>query len=501
MKSVGLTVLLGITLFCFAAFAEVAEQEPNESPTHAMSIGSFGDQARTVTVNAAMDYAGDSDWYGFDITASSRELIVSTSTQGASDLQVVSYSDDLNPIEASENQLRLTLAEGSYLVRIGSSDLSVFSYELVISSALELEPNDGICIPSNLGVIGPELSGMFAAIDPMGDVDFFAFEIAQGSEGITQLRTDGVSGDTLMILYQYDETSDRYLPISRDDDSGTGGWSMVFSDLDAGRYIARIHEFGDDQALEAYQFSAVQMAIAECEPNNTAAEACALGSLEVGGVLSVDDLLLGGDIDFFSLTTHADGVLIIETSGPVNADSYVCLLDQQAVGLGCDDDGGSGMWSRMLTPVTAGEYFITVEGYGAEDAFRYTLQASLQQFVTASEQEPNDLPASATVVENTPAIVGGEIGPGDVDFYTFTVPSTTRVVLETTGSVEADSYICLFDSGGDSLWCDDDGGTGLWSRIDDPLPAGTYSVSVEGYSSTDMFSYDLLILLPELEAE
>ena len=302
-------------------------------------------------------------------------------------------------------------------------------------------------------------------------------------------------------VLRYDEALDRYLPISRDDDSGTGGWSMIFSDLDEGRYIARVHEFGDDRILEAYQFTAVQLEIEECEPNNTAGEACALGSLEVGDVLSVDDLLLSGDIDFFSLETHADGVLIIETSGPTDADSYVCLLDRQAVSLGCDDDGGSGMWSRMLTPVTAGEYFVTVEGYGVEDAFRYTLQASLQQFVTASEQEPNDLPASATVVENTPAIVGGEIVSGDVDFYTFTVPSTTRVVLETTGSVEADSYICLFDSGGDSLWCDDDGGTGLWSRIDDPLPAGTYSVSVEGYSSSDTFSYDLLILLPELETE
>lgn len=501
MRSIGIVLLTGVVLFGLAAFGEVAEQEPNESPAQAMSIGSFGQAVETVTVSGAMDYAGDSDWYGFTVTALSVELMLSATAEDASNLQLVVYSSDVDPIEASENELLVTLAAGSYLLRVASSELGVVSYNLVASSALEIEPNDGVCIPTDIGLVSSEMSMMYAAIDPAGDVDFFAFEIAEASDGIIQLRTDGTSGDTILVLYQYDGEAEQYVPIDRDDDGGGDGWSMIFSELDPGKYIARVHEFGDDQRIDAYQFSVVQIVIEECEPNNSAADACALGSLEAGDRVHADDLLTGGDIDFFALTVNADGMLIVETSGPVDADSYICLRTPDDTSLGCDDDGGSGMWSRILMPVTAGQYVVTVEGYGSEDAFRYTLQAGLQQFASAAEQEPNDSPTSATLVESVPAIASGEITQGDIDVFTFTLSSATRVVAETTGPTEEDSYLCLFDSDGNSLWCDDDGGAGLWSRIDETLDAGTYSLSVEGYSGTDTFAYSLLILLPELEAE
>lgn len=501
MKIVGMFLLFGIVFCGFAVFGEIAEQEPNESPIQAMSIGSFGAAADTITVNGAMDYAGDSDWYRFDIAVSSADVMLSTSTQDDSDLQVVLYSAEVAPIQASENELQVALAPGSYLLRVASSELRTLSYELVVSSALEIEPNDGICMPNDLGVIGSEIVRMYASIAPSGDADFFAFEVAEGSEGVVQLRTDGTSGDTLLILYQYDGELERYVPMARDDDSGAHGWSMIFAELDPGKYIARIHDYGDNEAIEAYQFSVVQMVVEECEPNNTAADACVLGSLDIGGAVSVDDLLADGDIDFFEITLNASGVLIVETSGPVSADSYVCLRDETDTSLGCDDDGGSGMWSRILKPVDAGQYFVTVEGYGTEDSFRYSLTASLEWFERVFEVEANNNPVTSTAVETLPAMVAGQITQADVDFYTFTVPSTTRVVVEVAGQAEGDSYMCLYDSSENLITCDDDGGSGLWSRIDDVLEAGTYSVAVEGYGDTDTFSYDLLILLPEVVGE
>ncbi|MBN1857827.1 PPC domain-containing protein [Candidatus Bipolaricaulota bacterium] len=497
MKIAGIVLLTGMVLFGLAAFGQVTEQEPNESPVQAMSIGTFGELAATVTVSGAMGYAGDSDWYRFEITASAAELILSTSTEDTSDLQVVLYSADVAPIEASENELQVTLATGSYLLRIASSELRLLSYELVISSALEHEPNDGVCIPNEIGVIGSEIVRMYASIEPVGDADFFAFEVAEGSEGVVQLRTDGTSGDTLLVLYRFDGELERYVPVARDDDSGAHGWSMIFSELDPGKYIARIHDYGDNETIGAYRFSAVQMVVEECEPNNTAVDACELGSLDLGGLLEADDLLSGGDIDFFEITVNAAGVLIVETSGPVGADSYICLRDASDISLGCDDDGGSGMWSRILKPVDAGRYFVTVEGYGTEDSFRYSLTAHLEQFASISEIEANNNPLTSTAVETLPAIAGGEITQNDVDFYTFAVPSATRVVVEVTGQDGADSYLCLYDSSENLITCDDDGGSGLWSRIDDVLEAGTYSVAVEGYNDTETFSYDLLIFLPE----
>ncbi len=71
---------------------------------------------------------------------------------------------------------------------------------------------------------------------------------------------------------------------------------------------------------------------------------------------------------------------------------------------------------------------------------------------------------------------------GDVDWLVFTLyASTNAVVIETSGT-GGDTVIWLYDDQLNDLLCDDDGGTGSFSRIQTTLPAGTYYISIQEYS-------------------
>jgi hypothetical protein len=87
---------------------------------------------------------------------------------------------------------------------------------------------------------------------------------------------------------------------------------------------------------------------------------------------------------------------------------------------------------------------------------------------------------------------------GDVDWVKFTLSAESEVVIQTSGP-SGDTRMWLFDSGLNQLEYNDDGGSGLFSRIDrlcgtDALPAGTYYVWIAEYESNDEIpSYDITL--------
>ncbi|HWN08261.1 MAG TPA: PPC domain-containing protein [Pyrinomonadaceae bacterium] len=82
-----------------------------------------------------------------------------------------------------------------------------------------------------------------------------------------------------------------------------------------------------------------------------------------------------------------------------------------------------------------------------------------------------------------------EIRPlgNDVDFYRFNVSAGDIVAIETVPGLQTmDTIIGLFDSGGNLLLADDDGGVGLLSRLLVQFNvAGTYSVAVSTFDDFD----------------
>lgn len=84
--------------------------------------------------------------------------------------------------------------------------------------------------------------------------------------------------------------------------------------------------------------------------------------------------------------------------------------------------------------------------------------------------------------------LSGNLGAGEVKWYSFSYGGGAGFTIDTEGSAIApsnDTELGLYDSSGNLLVEDDDGGTGLLSLLDSgPLPAGTYYLAMGGFNTT-----------------
>ena len=82
----------------------------------------------------------------------------------------------------------------------------------------------------------------------------------------------------------------------------------------------------------------------------------------------------GGDVDYFRVEVSESGDLTVHTTGSL--DTRGQLEDSGGAVLARDDDGGDGYNFRLAHAVSAGTYYIKVEGYDASTTGSYTIHAS-----------------------------------------------------------------------------------------------------------------------------
>ena len=136
----------------------------------------------------------------------------------------------------------------------------------------------------------------------------------------------------------------------------------------------------------------------------SSATALAVGSSRSG------QLETGGDVDYFRVQVAASGELTVHTTGSL--DTRGQLEDSAGGVLARDDDGGDGFNFRLAHTVSAGTYYIKVEGYDATTTGRYTIHASGPG---GGGSGPDLIVASASVSDNT-------LTPGQ----SFTLNATVR---------------------------------------------------------------------------
>ena len=100
----------------------------------------------------------------------------------------------------------------------------------------------------------------------------------------------------------------------------------------------------------------------------SSATALAVGSSRSG------QLEPGGDVDYFRVQVSESGELTVHTTGRLDTKGQ--LEDSAGAVLARDDDGGDGYNFRIAHAVSAGTYYIKVEGYNASTTGRYTIHAS-----------------------------------------------------------------------------------------------------------------------------
>ncbi len=301
----------------------------------------------------------------------------------------------------------------------------------------------------------------------------------------------------------------------------------------------------------------------EVEPNNACGQVNAIplsGSPLTGTVRGA--LSPVADNDFYSFTLTAPSSVRIEsfigspgtcTAATGSNDTLIQLRGTDCTTvLGSDDDDGADACS-LINPSTdafarnlpAGTYHVRVEEFGnnaivATYGLQVTVVSQCGDGTTTSpfeacddgnlvngdgcsasctiesqpETEPNNTCATASGPFAVPAttngvLVGGAITPaGDIDWYSFTLPSRADVRIETfdangpTTCASIDTVIQAFQSDCTTQLgpAKDQGGVANCSRIDPSvdtyvrqLPAGTYHVRANAFSATATFNYTMQV--------
>ena len=369
------------------------QAEPDDVASGATNLGTIGAEDGVISYQASLGYPGDIDWFKFTVEAPTADLVVSSDL--TKDLRFVVYDENLSYIDSSdEGFLSMTAEAGTYLVRVDSVDLEVGNYSIALSSLFESEPNDCISEGNDLGTL-VEMTTVGGSIDPMGDIDYFLFEVDPESEGYAMIEAittadlvdDGEEDEDdedyeddedffeifdyldaiSLVLYSYDEEEGRYLPI----DHGDYG---IEADLSAGSYAIR----AESESLDpiAGYVLAISFTNFECEdePNDSPEEALDMGVLTADVELTTAGCILpGDDVDYYVFQVNETQEVVIEISGDSDGDSYLYLYDEETEEIDEDDDGGEGSWSKIEQELEPGTYYIKVESYLGGDAFQYTL--------------------------------------------------------------------------------------------------------------------------------
>lgn len=372
--------------------AEEGMTSPEASSPEAADIGTIGAEGGMISSEASLRYPGELDWFKFTVEAPTAEIVVAADM--IDDLRIVIYDDEMNYVTSGEGLLVMTAEAGTYLARVDSIGLEEGDYSIALSSLFEAEPNDCITDGNDLGPLaGMTIVG--GSIEPMGDIDYFLFEVDPESEGyvmIEAISTDGLAADdeeeedeedyddffyffddwetVSLVLYGYDEEEGGYMPIDHGDDG-------VEAQLFAGKYAVR----AESQSLEPISgyVLAIGFADYECddEPNDTPEEALDLGILTDGVEIEMDGCILpADDADYYTLVVEEALEVEIELSGDSDGDSYLYLYDGEMEEISSDDDGGEGTWSKIEEELEPGTYYIQVESYLGVETFQYTLTAT-----------------------------------------------------------------------------------------------------------------------------
>ncbi|HET8902590.1 MAG TPA: hypothetical protein VFN16_01185 [Saccharospirillum sp.] len=161
-----------------------------------------------------------------------------------------------------------------------------------------------------------------------------------------------------------------------------------------------------------------------------------------------------------------------EVSIALNSASFDTTLALSGNGLDLSDDDGGGDTNSLITTILQpGTYTLTVGSYSGNGLYNLTVNSSevLGEMMNSGELRAGD-------------VVYGDLQTGSSLTYTISLDAARTVSIETVSSA-VDTVITLVGPG--LSLENDDGGDGTNSRLEEFLPAGTYTLDVRGYSGSE----------------
>ena len=369
-------------------------------------------------------------------------------------------------------RITAVLAAGVYLAEVRSfregAEDGAFTLDLSLTDLSADEDEDGpVAIDFEQTANG--------SIFPAGDIDAYVFNGEAGM--VVEVGLESPDFDTFL------EVEYNGAVIASNDDGGTDFNSLLgdFVLPASGEYIIRAHELGDN-GTGGYSLTLTQAEVpielqALIEPGNytgtiSASSNVHLYSFTATSFSSVQIDLISEDFDAFLVLYEGDGV---EDRSESNVVAF-------------NDDGSTGLNSRIAALVTPGVYLIEARPLSIGQTGAYSLELA-QTFIEGDEDDP-----STPLATYGDSLVGQILPAGDTDGYTFTGLAGDAVTIDLV-SEDFDTFLELIRDG-ERIAFDDDGGVDLNSRLEDfALPVdGEYLIRVRELNDDATGAYGLRLI-------
>ncbi len=227
------------------------EYEDNDSLDLADYLGQLPGEA---CVSGTIGVVGDTDFFSLDVLDWT-VLTILTETDEDTEIalldefgDVIAVNDDYI-IGEYWSWIEKEVPPGTYYVVVWEHDNDniIYDYSLVVtgkSCISEIEPNDDYTLADNMGVVPGQLCAT-GAIDGIGDLDYYEFEVAVATYVTISTET---TGDTKIALF--DEFGN---VLAENDDVSVGDTSSwIGIDLSVGVYYVAVREFTGTDWIPSY---------------------------------------------------------------------------------------------------------------------------------------------------------------------------------------------------------------------------------------------------------
>lgn len=441
------------------------------------------------TVNGNIEYEGDVDWYRLSARTGQtyRIALAGAGEGGLSDsyLRVVdAQGNELAANDDSEGSLNSALeftpqASGNVFIEASAfSNAYTGAYTLTVNGSAG--PRDNLSADRNTRgrlTVGQSVDGV---LDFNADRDWYRVRLQEGQSYRFTLNSVGDSpvGDPLVRIHNAQGEE-----LGFDDDGGDGLNSYLeFTAPTTGNYFVDAGAFSEGPG--GYTLTARAGDV----PNDATTDA----NLSADGDYREGVLAPAGDSDWYRVDlAEGQGLRVGLTSAETDplGDPYLVLHGPDGSEILRDDDGGEGLnaWFEY-SAAAAGTHYIEARGFTEDAVGRYVLTLTPGEIGaspdTAEYLSPNSDGRSSTVGTND-----------DLDWYVLEMVEGRpyRIYLDGAGDTPlADPFLTLYDSQGNSVVTDDDGGAGFNSYLSFVSPTGgPYFIGVSSFGSGSSGGYAL----------
>ena len=235
--------------------------------------------------------------------------------------------------------------------------------------------------------------------------------------------------------------------------------------------------------------------MAEREPNDSLFSATAITS----GTRTSGQLSSTSDVDYYRISSGS-GTISVSFDSPTNTFSdihKVQILDVSGRVLASEETGRD---STLATSVSSsGTYYIGVSdgaSFGVEDASYSINVTTASSFVGSNDDHPDTIGSNVSITSGVP--IRGELETrGDKDVFSLLVAAGHEYEINLRGADSsfgtlADPLLRVLSSGGSTLAQNDDGGTGLESKIEyTAVSSGTIFIEAGAFASNGTGTYQV----------